>query len=423
MDWELSISKDERHYLRKLARKQAEYAALPLMEQRKKLWYAHNALRGERPVIVMEMDTFESEMLPALRCKSLAAQAIERSLQRHIVNHECINDDKVVPGYFVVPWQISLDEYGIEIPVEHADDGRGKTIGYRWQHPVKSLKEDFGKLKPANFSVDRQGTMARKTFAEEILGDILPVQIENHSFRWHTAPSAKVVSLMSLERMMLSLVDEPEEMHSLYAYLRDNILAFAKWQEAEGLLTLNNANHYVGAGSYGFTDELPTQDTQPGQKLTTRDLWLNMNSQETVGISPRMYRKFMFPYYRDIAEHFGMVYYGCCEPVHDIWESCVSKYPNLRKVSISAWCNEDFMGEALRGGRVIYSRKPSPNYIGVGKEFDEDGFSAHIRKTLEAARGCGVEFIFRDVYTLSGDLSKPGRAVEITRQQIEAVWN
>ena len=48
--------------------------------------------------------------------------------------------------------------------------------------------------------------------------------------------SQKAVALMGLQQMMLSLVDEPEEMRALYAYLRDNHLAFAKWQESEGLL-------------------------------------------------------------------------------------------------------------------------------------------------------------------------------------------
>lgn len=80
------------------------------------------------------------------------------------------------------------------------------------------------------------------------------------------------------------------------------------------------------------------------------------------------------------------------------------------------------MGEALKGSRVIYSRKPSPNFIGVGATLDEKAFRAHIRKTLAAAQGCHMEFIFRDVYTLSGDTSKPGRAVQITRELIEEMW-
>lgn len=420
---QLSITAKERSYLRELAKKQAEYAALPVMEERKALWYAHNELRGERPLIVMELDTFEPDMLPELKCTTPEAAWIERSLLRHLINYEAIGDDKVIPDFFVVPWQIYIDEFGVEIPREHADDGRGRDIGYRWKHPLKSLKEDFKILKPAAFSVDRERTYAIRDFANEVLGDILPVKVENHSFHWHAAPSAKVVSLMGLERMMLSLVDEPEEMHALYAYLRDNILAFAKWQEQEKLLTLNNGNHYTGAGSYGFTHQLPcSEEYARTQTITTHDLWFNINSQETVGISPRMYKNFIFPYYRDLCAEFGQVYYGCCEPVHEIWDCCVSQYPNLRKVSISAWCNEEFMGAALRGSQVIYSRKPSPNYIGVGKDLDTDAFSAHIRKTLLAAKDCHLEIIFRDIYTLSGDLSKPGRAVAITRRLIDELW-
>jgi hypothetical protein len=135
-----------------------------------------------------------------------------------------------------------------------------------------------------------------------------------------------------------------------------------------------------------------------------------------------MYEEFVFPSYSEIARRFGLVYYGCCEPVHGIWERCVSKLPGLRKVSISPWCDEEFMGNALRGSGVIYSRKPSPTFIGVGKVFDEEGFSRHMTRTVSAARGCTLEVIMRDVYTLTGDLSKPARAVTILRGVIDRVW-
>jgi len=416
------ITPDERRYLRELAVRQRACAAQPVMEERRALWYRHNALRGERPVIVMEMDTFEEDMLPAAQCTSPAAVEIERNLLRHIINCELIGDDKVVPDYYAVGWQIHLDEFGLEIPIEHATDSQGRTLGYAWKHPVKTLKADLPRLKAATFSVDRAGTRAWKSFVEEILGDILPVKIKNESLRWHVAPSAKVVSLMGLEAMMYSMLDEPDEMHALFAYLRDNILAYARWQEAEGLLTLNNDNDYTGAGSYGFTDELPAPGYGQAGPVRMQDLWLNMNSQETVSISPRMYHEFIFPYYRDIAVQFGLLYYGCCEPAHAIWADSVSRLPNLRKVSISAWCNEELMGEALRGSRVIYSRKPSPIFIGVGTDFDAEGFRQHIARTLRAARGCYLEIIFRDIYNLSGDRAKPGRAVRITRELIDEIW-
>jgi hypothetical protein len=422
MSPELTITPAERAYLRELARKQAEYAGLPVMAERTALWYRHNALQGERPLVVMEMGTFERDMLPAPQCASPAAIEIERSLLRPLISHEEIDDDKVVPAFFAIPWRIHLDEFGMEIPVDRGVDQAGRAVGYHWRHPIKTLKADFPKLKPATFRVDRAETLAWKSLAEDILGDILPVVIKNTSLAWHAALCAKVVRLMSLEQMMYAMIDEPDELHALMAYLRDNLLAYAKWQEREGLLTLNNGNDYAGAGSYGFTTELPTAAYHETGHATTNDLWLNINSQETVSISPRMYGRFVFPYYRDVCAHFGLVYYGCCEPVHDIWQDYVSKYPHLRKVSISAWCDEEFMGEALRGNNVIYSRKPSPNFVGVGTTFDAEGFRTHIARTLRAARGCHVEIIFRDIYTVSGDRTKPGQAVKITRQAIEELW-
>ena len=147
-----------------------------------------------------------------------------------------------------------------------------------------------------------------------------------------------------------------------------------------------------------------------------------MDSQETVGISPAMFEEFIFPCYRKIAEQFGLLSYGCCEPVDPIWDSCISKLPNLRKVSISPWCNEEFMGERLRGGRVIYQRKPSPNFLGVDPVLDEEAFRQHIRKTLLAARGCKLEITQRDVYTIHHNIPKARRYVEIIREEIEDHW-
>jgi len=89
---------------------------------------------------------------------------------------------------------------------------------------------------------------------------------------------------------------------------------------------------------------------------------------------------------------------------------------------VSAWSNEEFMGNALRGSKVIYSRKPSPNHLSVEGMFDENIFAEHMAKTLKAAKGCALEIIFRDICTLSGDITKPGKAVRITREQIDKMW-
>lgn len=46
-----SITQEDRNYLRELAKKQLEYSKLPVMKEREQLWYKHNNLEGERPMI------------------------------------------------------------------------------------------------------------------------------------------------------------------------------------------------------------------------------------------------------------------------------------------------------------------------------------------------------------------------------------
>lgn len=173
---------------------------------------------------------------------------------------------------------------------------------------------------------------------------------------------------------------------------------------------------------FGFNKTLQRNGFNQEKSVTTKDVWGYMDSQETVSISPNMFGEFFYPFYMEVAQHFGLLNYGCCEPVNSIWEKYISKLPNLRKVSISPWCDEEYMGQALRGTNVIYHRKPSPNYIGVGKVFDEEAFRKHIMKTIKSAQGCKLEFSFRDVYTVEGDIYKPGRAIKVVRELLEKYW-
>lgn len=120
-------------------------------------------------------------------------------------------------------------------------------------------------------------------------------------------------------------------------------------------------------------------------------------------------------HHRTVAEE-GLGYHD--EPVHPIWDDCLSKLPNLRKVSISTWCDEAFMAKRRSKAPVIYSRKPSPNFLGVAPTLDEDTFRAYIKHILDQTRDCHVEIIFRDIYTLHGDPAKARRVVEIVRSLV-----
>lgn len=411
------VTATERAYVRDLAEKFLEYAARPVMAQRKQSWYAHNELKGERPMVVFEAWPVLGEMMPALQCQSPLAREIEGQLLEQIVMADAIGDDKVITPEFRVGMEIHLREYDMEVTRRHAADDKGRQLGFKVDYPITDLAAQLPGMKPSVYSVDRESTRAHQTAVAEVIGDLMPVRIENNSQTWYGGISGRLVMLMGMERMFLEMIEHPEAVKALFAFVVEDMLTVLRWQEREGLLTPNNANQYAGAGSYGFSRELRPREGQ----VRLADLWGNLNSQETVGLSPAMFEEFAFPSYCRLAEEFGLVYFGCCEPVHDIWDRCLSRLPHLRKVSVSCWCDEGFIGERLRGSPVIYSRKPRPNYIGVGR-FDEEAFTAHIAETLRAARGCRLEIIFRDIYALDGDVTKPARAVAIVRKLIDEMW-
>jgi hypothetical protein len=116
-------------------------------------------------------------------------------------------------------------------------------------------------------------------------------------------------------------------------------------------------------------------------------------------VSPAMYDEFEITYAKPICERFGLVYYGCCEPLHAKMDS-VRKLPNVRKVSMSPWADEE-RGAAELGKDYVYSRKPSPALLAT-TSFNADT----IRKDLTATRnvcaknGCALEFIQKDISTV-----------------------
>ena len=424
MDPEWVIAPDERAYLCDLAARQAEYAALPVMAERRRQWQDLNDGKPNvRPPFILEATNFMFELLPGrrYRCESKAGRAIEKELIRNVRPHEVYQDDRVIPATFDIAWCMDIDEFGpdVKIEVDHVVDSEGMEVGYGFNLPIKDLPQDLRRLRPASVTVDKERTFAWQAFVGDLLGDLLPVVIRvgNHPSMTLTQ---RVVHLMGMEAFFLAIYDEPDAVHALMAYLRDNALGIMRQMEELDLLSLNNDHQEAWESSYNFTSLLPATDYEGG-RVRQKDRWNATNLQEATGLNPAMAAEFLFPYVREIAGPVGLLYYGCCEAVNDSWDN-VRTLPHLRKVSISKWTDEAFMGDALRGTPIVYSRKPDPNFLSVDERLDEDGWAAHIRTTLEAARGCSAEILVRDVYTLHHDLDNARRGAAIALEQIDRHW-
>ena len=402
--------------LRALAQHQAEVAASDKNLQRVELWKRHNACRGERPPIHIEVGTFAHQVVtPQLTCEDPFARSLEYELIKNCVNQELFDDDWVIPPYFQMGWDSHFRLFGHTIRQDVLTDEEGTELGHKFQHIISDLETDFDKiLSPTEFGVDKAATLARKERMEDIFGDILPVKIVSGSL--YAVPTQQVVHLMGLENMIFSIWDYPELFRTMMDRIADSYIDWHRYLETEGLLKQTHSFEWLGQGSLCFFDE----EAKEGPILAS-DLWGFLDSQETVGMSPDMFHEFIFPCYERLAKEFGRLSYGCCEPVHTFWED-IKTLPNLKKVSISPWCDEEFMASELRGRDIIYHRKPSPNYLGLDKVLDEDAFRSHIEKTLLTARGCHLEITQRDVYTIHHDLNKVRRYVQLIRQSIDRCW-
>jgi len=401
--------------LRDLAKRVLEISNEPVNQERRQLWYRHNGLEQTRPLVLIESGIALNQLVSdsSILCQENWARGMERSLRRTIYNYENINDDSVVEPYINCNWHVSVSNYGCDIKREYGDN-KGEMASYRWDPPIKDIEKDFHKLHPRTYSVNRDATLAWKEHLEQVFDGILTVRIRG-SFWWTMGMTWTAINHIGLENLMLFMYDDPEGLHKFMRFLRDDHIAFAEWLEKENLLTLNNENDYIGSGSRGYTKELPQDDWQEDEPIRLKDLWVLSESQETVGVSPEFFEEFIFPYQLAVIRKFGLCYYGCCEPVHSRWNS-LKKIPNLRSISVSPWCDEEFMAEML-GKNYVYSRKPNPTLISTDN-FDEDTIREDLRNTLKIAKDCIVEIVMKDVHTLVGEPTRMARWVQIAREVI-----
>lgn len=408
--------KSDINILRNLFLRKNEIANDPVMDDRRRLWLKHAALHGDRPMILAETGGVLDEIIPltALKCQEPWARTIERELLEIIFRFEHVRDDFVIQPFIDYGWFMDIGNFGVEVELIHGENA-GKRGSYHWDPPIKNLDADLEKLKFRELCVDRGKTLAWAEFLDDNFGDILPVRLRS-SYWWTTGLTWTAINLIGLESLMISMYDNPNGLHQLMGFLRDECLYFIRWFENEGLLTLNNEADYVGSGSQGWTFDLPQDDWNSRMPVRLKDLWGLSESQETVGISPQMFEEFIFPYQLPVISTFGLSYYGCCEPVHNRWH-VIRRIPNLRRVSVSPWCDQAMMAHSL-GHAYIFCRKPNPTLISTG-HFDEDAIREDIRKTMDMAGQCVIEFAMKDVHTLHDEPDRLGRWVALVHETIQ----
>jgi hypothetical protein len=416
-------SRRDRERIRALAARWAELAASPLMAERKRAWRALHDLHPERPMILFEVGTVADWVRDEeLVCEDPVLRAVEATMLEHLHHADEVGDDIVFEPSYRVGWDIVDSGWGVDvvqIPGPTAPDG--SAIGYTFDFPIQR-PEDVARLRPRRFRVDRDGSLAKVRLLEDAFGDILPVTVGNYDHfmtdegaeswagNYFIGLTWQIYRFIGNDGLLGWVYEAPEAIHRLMEYMASDRERQFGFLEAEGLIVPNTGNQLAGPRAYGYVSDLPSPDAGPG---SLSDLWCWAESQETTMISPAMYAEFVLPYLKRVTDRFGLVYYGCCEPVHDRLEMIIDAMPNLRSVSVSPWSDFDIVA-GLLGDRYVFSRKPDPVPIS-GPAPHWDRAEADLWRTYHSARDCNVEILFRDVYDVGGDRSRLARWVELAR--------
>ncbi len=410
------INNRDRDIIRRLAGEVAEIAALPVQEEKRALWRRLNSLKPVRPMVMIDQVCWNEMNIDdelTIQCEDEECRSYENKLRCTIYRWRHFPADVVVEPFIRVPKAIHNNGFGINVDEEIAvTDPTSGVVGHRYRNQFQS-DADLEKIKTPIITHDESETTRRLEKAEALFGGILevfPQGCDPYLSVWDP-----ISTWMGVEGVLYALVERPDFMRALAQRMVDGYSAMLNQLEAQGLLGWRQSwIHCTGA----YTDELPAPGFDP-QRPRTKDLWMFGLAQMFSTVSPEMFEEFEIDICMPLFERFGLVYYGCCDPLHKKIKQ-VRKIPNVRKISMSPWADEE-EGAAAIGNRYVYSRKPNPAML-AGFGFDENAVRQHLRTSVEICRahGCPLEIILKDISTVKYEPRRLWRWAEIAMEVVEA---
>ena len=407
-----TVSPRDLERLRGLAHLKAEFANSPENERILNQWEALAQGRRESPTVRLLFSNFMDEVVYSrLQCEGEEARKVEAKLLTSLVGRELFGDDTPLSPTYEITLDASAYPFGIRPKLKRSPTGKGFHI----EPVIEDLEEQLDELRGGGFRIDEQKTEDTASFVTELFGDILPVRMVQPSLTG--AITNPLVQLMSMENYYVSMYDCPETLHEVMDMATRVYEEYYDALEARHLLLPTCAISPVAQESFAFNNELPTDKAEK-----TTDVWGFLESQETTAVSPATFGEFVYPYQDRLVKRYGLLSYGCCERVDAIWPDYLSKWKNLRKLSVSPFNNENLVGEYLRGSNVVYYSKPRAEYVTQPGPMDEEALRRYFKGVFEASSGCLLEIAQREVGTIFGDFERGRRYVEIARQCVNEYW-
>ena len=393
----MNAKEKDRQILRELASRLAEIAALPAQDEKRRLWRALNDLKPERPMVFIDQVSWSEMNIDGkldLHCEDDECRNYEWRFRKHLFQCEYFPVDLVIEPFIRVGKAINNSYFDMETKEETLTMVENHEVAsHRFENQFKSIDDVMTKIKMPVISHDTAETKRRMDFASWLFDGIMPIM--QVGFDPYLSIWDPISFWMGIDGALYGLIDNPDMMHALAGRIAKGHMLMLDQLEEQGLLCHSqNYIHCTGA----YTSDLPAPGFNP-EKPRTKDIWMFGLAQMFSTVSPSMFEEYEINYMLPIFERFGLVYYGCCDPLDDKMNE-VRKIPNLRKVSMSPWTNPEKGAEAI-GKDFVFSNKPNPAFLAF-ESFNEDLVRKDLENTKEICRrhGCPLELILKDISTV-----------------------
>jgi len=386
----------DKEIITRLAAQVAEIAALPVQEQKRTMWRKLNGLQPVRPMVTIDQVCWNEMNVDdelTLVCEDGECRGYEWQLRALLYQWKHFRVDMVVEPFIRVNKAVKNSGFGVatkeEIAVTDATNG---VVGHAYTN-VFETDADLEKIKTPVIEHDAAETARRLSVAHELFDGTLSIfeqGVDPYLSVWDP-----ISTWMSVEGALFTMIDRPEYMLELAHRVVNGYMRMLDQLEEQKLLCHHQSLiHCTGA----YTDELPAPGFSP-EHPRTKDIWMFGLAQMFSTVSPAMFDEFEIDMCMPIFERFGLVYYGCCDPM-DLKMAQVRKIPNVRKISMSPWVNEEIGASEIKGD-YVYSRKPNPALL-AWFDFSEKDVREHLQTTVDvcARHGCPLELILKDISTV-----------------------
>ena len=405
------LNNQEIAVLRELALKYAGYAALPVHEEKRRLWIENNECRAARPMVLIDQicwGEINADGSMNEQVQDSYWKRVEGWLRRALYCFEHIPVDMVLTPYIQLPMPLSCSEWGVEVKEDVvALDKNAGGYSHRY-YDVLATDEDLLKLRLPEYSLDLEQLKRIREEADRIFEGIIPYRMRGESL--HLGVWDKISFWRGVEDCYIDLMDRPEFMHAIMEKLTQGLISQIE--------SLNRLEAYDVVSGLTHCSHNFLSHQSPDDKAVTSNAWGMGLAQLFSSVSPEVTREFEVEYMKRVFPYFDSIYYGCCERLDDRLD-VLEALPKVRKISCSPWSHKEPFAEKLPAGRVM-SAKPNPAFLATNT-FDEDAVRRDLRETIEAAKrhGRNLEFILKDISTIRYDQKRLWRWAEIAMEEAE----